>query len=167
MNKLMSTHFLKTLFLLISIFIFTPGYCLEKHDVKITNLNFSIEIPGDWKLIIEENRASTKGPIPETIGVNFVKKTNASLVDNFDYYLSRLLAEEKFTIINRGNEIINGLKYRWVEYEMLNRGIIFHDYLYMTIYNKSLITVTLTSSHERFDQYSNILLIILRTIKMK
>jgi len=136
-------------------------------SVRTEYFNLDIELPEGWDLVEKEKNITTTGPIPENLGINFVEKTDETLDQRFEYYLNELEKGKRFKSFREGYEVINGQKYRWVEYEMKNTGFSFHSYLFLTIHNTALYSINLTSTKARYKTNLNALLIILRTMKMK
>jgi hypothetical protein len=162
----MKTTNLRITLFLIFIVLSLENYSQEIKRIQNEKFNFSISLPTNWDLIIKENRIKTVGPIPENIVISFLRETNVDLVENFDFHTRRLISQEKITKFKKGSEKINGLEYKWIEFEMENHGFIFQNYLYMTVHKKQLYTIVLTSTKDRFQSYSDVLFKILRTIQM-
>ncbi len=136
-------------------------------SVKSERFDFEIEIPDGWRLREDERDVSVNGPIPDNIGISFVEKTTETLDQASDRYINDVKGLSSFKTIREGLEEINGNKYRWIEYEMRNMGIMFHSYLYLTVHKGTLYSVNLTSKKGRDEMYMDILLKILRTIKIR
>ena len=163
-------------FLLLTFFSSTV-YPKNRHNVSTQHIkneffNLSISIPDDWNLQTNSSLIIIQSAlIPESIQIKYLKETKASLTDNFEFHINKLLAETKdITIINQGVEHINKQPFCWIEFEMnslLHNNICFRQRLYMTMHNHSLYSIVITSTKDRFEEYFKCPLSILRTLKME
>jgi hypothetical protein len=92
---------------------------------------YSISVPGSWT---EKTDGTTTDAYPpeegdldvwtEFIGVSVAEANGLSLDEAFQYYITQDFPSyySSFTIVKKGEEVISGLKARWVLYSFSNTG---------------------------------------------
>ena len=136
-------------------------------NVKTDNFEVQIELPRNWDIKAESARAQTVGPIPESVGINFVESTTLDLTSMYNKYIGDLKGGPSFEVVQEGTSTIHNKTYMWIEYEMKNQGIIFHDLLYLTKHGNSLISITATSTKSRHKTHLATLKTIIESIRFK
>lgn len=136
----------------------------EEKQVQNEFFNLSLEIPADWKLQTQGNIIWTTGPKPENIQITYVEDTDESLEGYFQKTVKDLTGSGDFEMVNWGSEEINGQFYYWLEHESEHQGVEFHDFLYMTLVDGRVYSITLTSTKPRYQTHGKELFEILRSI---
>jgi len=105
---------------------------------------YSISVPLAWTEKIEGTTTDVYPPEEgeldvwtEFIGVSVAEANGLSLDEAFQYYITQDFPSyySNFTIVKKGEEIINGLKARWVIYSFSNTGASNDALQSATLYN--------------------------------
>jgi len=105
---------------------------------------YSISVPASWT---EKTDGTTTDVYPpeegeldvwtEFVGVSVAEANGLSLDEAFQYYVTQDFPSyySNFTIVKKGEEIINGLKTKWVLYSFSNTGASNDTLKSATLYN--------------------------------
>lgn len=112
-------------------FLILLPFTLLSQNRVIENISagYSISVPLSWK---EKSDGTTTDVYPpeegeldvwtEYIGISVVEANGLSLDEAFQYYITQDFPSyySNFTIVKKGEELINGLKCKWVLYSFSN-----------------------------------------------
>lgn len=115
--------------ILLILFIFTSTSSIAQQIYENKSGGYKIAVPEGWSIRTDQTTtdllAPEDGPLDtwqEFLGVSISEANGLSLDESFDYFIGEDFPSyyPQFKIIKQGEEIINGMRARWVVYSFSN-----------------------------------------------
>jgi hypothetical protein len=171
-----STTIKKVLFLLIT-FLPTCSFGQELITIKDSILHFEIGVPKGWKygvpkdkslaLMAVSQKKEEKDVPRENFNINVINVGSSDMDITYEAFLNSLKSSEGFEILEKGEKIINGTKYKWmiethknyISKEDMNNYVLF------TNENGTALILTMVTTSPRFATYKPLFDKVMESLK--
>jgi len=141
--------------------------------------NYKITIPENWKERVDSTTtdifAPDKGKYDvwmEFVGVSLSQSKGLALDETFDYYMTIDFPGyyANFKIIKQGEEMVNGLKHKWVLYSFTNstkkKATTLYNLFYLTLKNDTLYSLNAIAQKREYRSHEVTFLFIIRSFQV-